>query len=130
YIICLIFVAVFSVLIVVLIGIANNCGLGSLSLEEDSDEPTEGSCWARGGFTMLAFIIGALTSMASGYIGMMVAVYTNVRTTVEATRGWTPAFNAAFRGGAVMGFALSSLALLVLIVLILLFRIFFQNQFD
>ena len=61
--------------------------------------------------------------MVAGYIGMMIAVYTNVRTSAEATRGWTGAFNAAFRGGAVLGFALPGMALLVLIILVLIIKI-------
>lgn len=42
-------------------------------------EPTFGY-----GYTTCAFIIGGLTSIASGYIGMRIAVYTNVRTTKES----------------------------------------------
>lgn len=129
YSICSLFILFFSILILVLVGSSENCGIGALNVGEPV-ESIEDSCWPRGGLTMLAFIIGAVTSMASGYIGMMVAVYTNVRTSVEATRGWTPAFNAAFRGGAVMGFALSSLGLLVLAILILLYRVYFDDEFD
>ena len=35
-------------------------------------------------WTTFAFIIGALTSLLAGYIGMMVAVYSNCRCTFEA----------------------------------------------
>lgn len=34
-------------------------------------------------YTTSAFIIGGFTSIISGYIGMRIAVYTNVRTTKE-----------------------------------------------
>lgn len=34
-----------------------------------------------GGLTALSFIVGALTSILAGFIGMMVAVYSNARTT-------------------------------------------------
>ncbi|CAK9089176.1 Pyrophosphate-energized vacuolar membrane proton pump (Pyrophosphate-energized inorganic pyrophosphatase) (H(+)-PPase) (Vacuolar H(+)-pyrophosphatase) [Durusdinium trenchii] len=122
YKICAAFLVVFGVLVLVLLGTADNCGNVPIS----GDIP-EGSCWTDAGFTLLAFVIGGATSMLCGYIGMMIAVYTNVRTTVEATRGWTKAFNAAFRGGAVMGFALSSLALLVLFIVIMLFQIKFVD---
>jgi inorganic pyrophosphatase len=59
---------------------------------------------ARGLFTSVSFLLGAFTSMASGYLGMKVAVYSNVRTTISAQKpGWTECFNTAFRAGAVMG---------------------------
>lgn len=35
-------------------------------------------------YTTTAFIIGGFTSIISGYIGMRIAVYTNVRTTKES----------------------------------------------
>jgi len=34
-------------------------------------------------YTTAAFIVGGFTSIVSGYIGMRIAVYTNVRTTKE-----------------------------------------------
>ena len=59
---------------------------------------------ADGGLTALAFASGALTSIASGYIGMTVAVYSNVRTTINAQKpGYEHCFNTAFRAGADMG---------------------------
>eukprot|EP00924_Labyrinthula_sp_SR-Ha-C_P016497 snap_masked-scaffold_6-processed-gene-5.23-mRNA-1 protein AED:0.00 eAED:0.00 QI:0/-1/0/1/-1/1/1/0/799 len=125
YKICAVFLAVFSIIIVVLVGSANECGEGAESIYAAD---SKGSCWPEGALTMVAFLIGGLTSMVSGYLGMMIAVYTNVRTTVSATRGWTPAFNTSFRGGAVMGFGLSSIALLVLVVVILLYKIHFVDD--
>lgn len=65
-----------------------------------------GTGWvmSRGALTAISFLLGAFTSMASGYLGMKVAVYSNVRTTVAAQKqGWTECFNTAFRAGAVMG---------------------------
>ena len=40
-----------------------------------------------GALTTLAFILGALTSILSGYIGMKVAVYANARTTIDCAQG-------------------------------------------
>jgi Na+/H+-translocating membrane pyrophosphatase len=44
-----------------------------------------------------------MTSILAGYIGMMVAVFSNARTTVSAKKegeeGWKAAFNCAFRAG-------------------------------
>ena len=36
---------------------------------------------------MVAFILGAVTSMVCGYIGMYVAVFSNARTTINCVKG-------------------------------------------
>jgi len=80
-------------------------------------------------WTVLPFILGASTSIVSGYIGMIIAVKANVRTCKQATVSLHEAFIVAFRGGAVLGFTLVGLALLVLILLIILYKnIFPQAQ--
>jgi len=99
YRVCTQFVVAFTILVFILIGIGT---------EWDT---------TRAGLSALSFALGAFTSMASGYLGMKVAVFSNVRTTVSATpgpEGWTRCFNVAFRAGAVMGFALCGLGILVL----------------
>jgi inorganic pyrophosphatase len=50
-------------------------------------------------YTTVAFLIGGITSIASGYIGMKVAVYTNVRTTKECAEDISNGFRVAYRGG-------------------------------
>lgn len=65
-------------------------------------------------YTTIAFYIGAATSMLSGYIGMLIAVYTNIRTTYACNSSIHEGFHVAFKGGKVLGFALVGLALLVL----------------
>jgi len=75
-------------------------------------------------FTAIAFILGAVTSTISGFIGMYVATRANVRVTYRACAGkdaLREAFNVAFRGGCVMGFCLVSLALAVLTGIIALY---------
>ena len=79
-----------------------------------------------GTLTAFSFFVGGITSMVSGYIGMMIAVFTNARCTMCATQtpdslAWRDSFNAAFRGGAVMGFALSGLGLLVMYFLMCMY---------
>jgi len=94
---------------------------------------TWGTGWdvARGLFTALSFLLGAGTSMASGYLGMKVAVFSNVRTTISAQKpGWTACFNTAFRAGAVMGFALCGLGLLMLYITMLAFRKHYSDPED
>lgn len=73
-------------------------------------------------YTTIAFLLGASTSIVSGYIGMQIAVRTNVRTAKQALISMNEAFNIAFRGGMVLGFMLVGLALLVLIILILFYK--------
>lgn len=82
--------------------------------------------------TTISFILGAVTSVASGYIGMRVAVFSNVRTTLNAQKeGFKECFNTAFRAGAVMGFALTGLGIAVLYVTLLLFKgQFVVDQWD
>ncbi|CAM9590524.1 unnamed protein product, partial [Choristocarpus tenellus] len=110
YSICTIFIVLFGVVVFFLV-----------SLGQDS--------WVEGAFTCGAFVLGALTSMLSGYIGMKVAVFSNVRTTIGAQRaGWTDSFNVAFRAGGVMGFALTGMAILVLYAALFVFRSYFGNS--
>jgi Na+/H+-translocating membrane pyrophosphatase len=66
------------------------------------------------GYTTAAFLIGSATSILSGYIGMKIATYTNVRTTKEAAEDIGKGFVVAYRGGQVLGFVLVGLALFVL----------------
>jgi len=70
----------------------------------------------------VAFVVGALTSILCGWIGMKIAVFTNVRTAHESWRGLKSGFEVAMKGGCVMGLSLVSIGVLALYVLILLFR--------
>jgi K(+)-stimulated pyrophosphate-energized sodium pump len=71
----------------------------------------------EGIYTALAFLFGGAISIASGYIGMKVAVQGNARTTVSAKNDIGSAFDVAINSGAVMGFALVGLATLGLVII-------------
>jgi K(+)-stimulated pyrophosphate-energized sodium pump len=68
--------------------------------------------WLLGWHTALGFIIGAVASAIAGFIGMYVSVRANVRTAEAAKSGLNPAFNIAFKGGAVTGLFVVGLGLL------------------
>ncbi len=65
-----------------------------------------------GVLTAIAFLVGAFASGLSGFIGMYVAVSSNIRTASAARRDLNEAITAALRGGAVSGFLVVALSLL------------------
>lgn len=72
--------------------------------------------------TMLAFIVGSVSSALAGYFGMFSATRANVRTTLAAQRGGqAEALTVAFFGGSIMGMTVASLGLLGLGTLYLIF---------
>lgn len=76
------------------------------------------------GFSMyatIAYIIGSVTSMGCGYIGMSIAVQANFRTAFKAMTNLSEAFKVAFQAGCVMGFSMIALSLLILLLLLELY---------
>jgi inorganic pyrophosphatase len=104
YKICMIFCLGFCAVIIVFVSIGQDFTAGTL--------------------TGIAFLVGAVTSMMAGNIGMQVGVYSNVRTAVNAQKpGFKDCFNTAFRAGSVMGFCLNGMGLLVLYIMLCFYRI-------
>jgi len=82
-------IAVVAILPIVLIGFYNALGWGAA----------------------FGFVIGATLSAAAGFIGMNVAVRSNLRTAEAAREGVAPAFKVAFRAGSVTGLLVVGLGL-------------------
>lgn len=66
----------------------------------------------RGVLAGIGFIAGAFCSGVSGFIGMYIAVRSNLRTAAAAQRSLRDAITVSLRGGAVSGFLVTALSLL------------------
>ncbi len=71
--------------------------------------------------TAVAFLIGAACSSLAGYIGMLVAVRSNIRVASAATKSLGKAMVVGLRGGAVTGFLVIALSLLGVTLVYMLF---------
>ncbi|KAG4909966.1 hypothetical protein JHK87_056082 [Glycine soja] len=124
-----IFMGVFGAIIFVFLG-----SVKGFSTQSEPCTYNEGNickpALANAIFSTVAFLLGALTSVLSGFLGMKIATYANARTTLEARKGIGKAFVIAFRSGAVMGFLLSANGLLVLYIAINLFKLYYGDDWE
>jgi len=79
-------------------------------------------------FTPYAFIVGGFFTGLSGFIGMKVATYANVRTANAANTGLNKALRVAFSSGSVMGFVVNGLGLLDITTWFILLKFVFQES--
>jgi K(+)-stimulated pyrophosphate-energized sodium pump len=63
-------------------------------------------------WTTLSFVLGAACSVAAGYMGMWVAIRSNIRTASAARSNMNDALQTSLRGGAVSGFFVVAMSLL------------------
>ena len=99
-------IAMYSVAIAVIIGVLVGV-LGHTGLETDGY-----SGFDVGWRTSIAFLVGALCSGLAGFIGMYIAVKSNVRCAAAAQKNLKEAVEVALRGGAVSGFLITALSLI------------------
>ena len=78
----------------------------------------------------ISFLLGVVTSVVSGFLGMKIATYANARTTLEARKGVGKAFIVVFRSEAVMGFLLAANDVLVLYIAINLFKLYHGDDWE
>ena len=72
--------------------------------------------------TSVAYIVGAICSAGTGYIGMNIAVRANTRTASAAMRGLNPGLRVAFNSGAVMGITVVGISIIGISTLYLIFQ--------
>jgi K(+)-stimulated pyrophosphate-energized sodium pump len=69
--------------------------------------------------TGVSYVIGAAASALAGFVGMYIAVRSNVRTAAKARSGLNPALRVAFSSGVVMGMTVVGISLFCITTLYL-----------
>ncbi len=82
-----------------------------------SNSGRENSSW----LISVSFVFGAFSSALAGFLGMLAATNSNVKTTEAARKGLGPALQIAFSGGSIMGMNVVGLGVLGLSVLFIIY---------
>src|SRR5262245_30890343 len=110
-------IAIFALLTSFLIGVVVGAiSEGVKNIEFANGVVTYGdvevSAGTEGLLTGISFLVGAFCSGLAGYIGMFIAVRSNVRTAAAAQKSLKDAVTVSLRGGAVSGFLVVALSLI------------------
>jgi K(+)-stimulated pyrophosphate-energized sodium pump len=100
-------IAIFSVVVAIVIGVVVAALPPEAALQKAGYSPL-----TIGIFTAIAVLVGAICSGISGFIGMYIAVKSNVRCAAAAQKNFTQAVRVALHGGAVSGFLITALSLI------------------
>jgi inorganic pyrophosphatase len=124
-----IFMSIFAVVIFLFLGSVEGFSTKSQPCTYSKDKTCKPALFTAL-FSTVSFLLGAITSLVSGFLGMKIATYANARTTLEARKGVGKAFITAFRSGAVMGFLLASSGLVVLYITINAFKLYYGDDWE
>jgi K(+)-stimulated pyrophosphate-energized sodium pump len=104
-------IAILAIIVAIVIGIVVGATANTVY---DALNPGQGGVSApqQGILAGVAFLVGAFCSGLSGFIGMYIAVKSNLRTAAAAQVNLRAAITTALNGGAVSGFLVTALSLL------------------
>jgi len=109
-------ITIYSVVVAIVIGVIVAVLPPEEALQKAGYDPL-----SIGWHTALAFLVGAICSGISGFIGMYLAVKSNVRCAAAAQKDLTEAVKVALHGGAVSGFLITALSLIGVTVIFFAF---------
>jgi K(+)-stimulated pyrophosphate-energized sodium pump len=109
-------IAIYTVVVAIIIGVVVAVLPPEEALQKAGYDPM-----SIGWHTAVAFLVGALCSGVSGFIGMYIAVKSNVRCAAAAQKNLTEAVKVALHGGAVSGFLITALSLIGVTVIFFAF---------
>ncbi len=109
-------IAIFSVIVAIVIGVVVGLLPPEEALQKAGYDPIN-----IGILTGIAVLVGAICSGLAGFIGMYIAVKSNVRCAAAAQKNLTEAVKVALHGGAVSGFLITALSLIGVTVIFFAF---------
>jgi len=109
-------IAIYTIVVAIIIGVIVAILPPEEALQKAGYDPM-----SIGWHTAIAFLVGAICSGVSGFIGMYIAVKSNVRCAAAAQKNLTEAVKVALQGGAVSGFLITALSLIGVTVIFFAF---------